>query len=91
MFAQINPYDAVIWAIVIFIAGFIGYFGKYLSKLVLRKIHKGGPENKPKEGASTKEAPEKKSKEELEYDLEKKRLKLEKKRLKAEKKRAKQK
>ncbi len=69
------------WAAVIFVAGFIGYFGKYLSKLVLSRIHKSGPEG-------AKSAPEKpaKTREEMEYILEKKRLKIEKKRAKALKK-----
>jgi hypothetical protein len=84
MALEINPVDALLWAIVIFIAGFIGYFGKYLSKLILGRIHKSGPEGKKESSAGRN-----KTKEEMEYDLEKKRLKLEKKRIKAEKKAAK--
>ncbi len=82
MSIAIDPVEALKWIAVIFIGGFIAYFGKYLSKLVIARIHKKGPE-----GAKS-EAPAKppKTKEEMEYALEKKRLKLEKKRIKALKK-----
>jgi hypothetical protein len=80
MALEISPFDALLWAAVIFITGFIAYFGKYLSKLILGRVHKKGPEGR-------KESPEHaKSKEEMDYDLEKKRLKLKKKRIKALKK-----
>ncbi|MBN1896278.1 MAG: hypothetical protein JW789_00940 [Candidatus Aenigmarchaeota archaeon] len=69
------------WAAVIFVAGFIGYFGKYLSKLVLARVHKSGPEG----AKSTSEKPAK-TREEIEYILEKKRMKIEKKRAKSLKK-----
>ncbi|MCD6495925.1 MAG: hypothetical protein J7K54_01510 [Candidatus Aenigmarchaeota archaeon] len=69
------------WAAVIFIAGFIGYFGKYLSKLIIARVHKNGPEAKSETSAKRPETPE-----EIKYRLEKKRLKLEKKRIKAAKK-----
>lgn len=69
------------WAAVIFVAGFIGYFGKYLSKVILGKIHKKGPHGpKGKEVQSL-------SKEDYKYKIEKQKLKLEKKRMKAEEKR----
>ncbi len=72
--------EALKWAAVIFIAGFIGYFGKYLSKLVIARIHrKGGPEDGKKAASPPK------TKEEMDYKLEKKRLKIEKKRLKTKK------
>ncbi len=77
---MIEPVEAAKWILVIFIAGFIGYFGKYLSKLVIARLHKKKPAEKPVE-----EKPQK-SKDEIDYDLEKKRLKLEKKRIKAQKK-----
>ncbi len=81
MALEISPFDALLWAAVIFITGFIAYFGKYLSKLILGWIHKTGPEGKDKSPAKAA-----KTKEEMEYDLKKKRLKLEKKRIKALKK-----
>jgi len=70
------------WAAVVFIAGFIGYFGKYLSKLILGKIHKKGPHG-PKKSEPGKPA----SKREYDYKLAKEKLKLEKKRMKMEEKR----
>lgn len=70
------------WAAVIFVAGFIGYFGKYLSKLILGKIHKKGPHG-PKKGETTQPM----SKEDYKYKIEKQKLKLEKKRMKMEEKR----
>ncbi len=79
----IEPLEALKWIAVIFIAGFIGYFGKYLSKLILGRIHKTGPEGNKKSETPTKAG---KTKEEMEYGLEKKRLKIEKKRIKALKK-----
>ncbi len=68
------------WAAVVFIAGFIGYFGKYLSKLILGKIHKKGP-------YGSKESAKPMSKREYDYNIEKQKLKMEKKRMKAEEKR----
>lgn len=70
------------WAAVVFIAGFIGYFGKYLSKLILGKIHKKGPHG-PETGESGKPV----SKADYDYLIEKQKLKLEKKRMKMEEKR----
>ena len=78
---EIDPFSALIWIAIVFVAGFIGYFGKYLSKIVISLFHKRKeePDNQGEESRP-------KTKEELDYDLEKKRLKLEKKRLKIEKK-----
>jgi hypothetical protein len=70
------------WIAVIFIAGFIGYFGKYLSKLILGKIHKKGPHG-PKTGEPGKPV----GKNEYDYKIEKEKLKLKKKRMKMEDKR----
>ena len=70
------------WAAVVFAAGFIGYFGKYLSKIILGKIHKKGPH-----GPKTTEKGQPASKDEYDYKLEKKKLKLEKKKMKMEEKR----
>ena len=64
--------DILKWVGLAFAAGFIGYFGKYLSRIFINKFRKR--EKKPVEKPPTKE--------ELDYKLEKKRLKLEKKRLK---------
>lgn len=70
------------WAAVVFIAGFIGYFGKYLSKIILGKVHKKGPHGS-KKGETTQPM----SKEDYKYKIEKQKLKLEKKRMKMEEKR----
>ena len=79
------------WVLIIFVAGFIGYFGRHLSKIIIAKF------SKKKEPVQTiihqHESPEKyKSKAEIEKQrakIEKKKLKLEKKRLKALKKKKK--
>ena len=68
------------WMAVVFVAGFIGYFGKYLSKLIISKLHK-------KKEVAIRLPYEKESK--YKYKLEKERLKLEKKKLKLEKKKLK--
>ncbi len=70
------------WAAVVFIAGFIGYFGKYLSKLILGKIHRKGPHG-PKKSEPGKPM----GKSDYDYLIEKQKLKLEKKRMKMEEKR----
>jgi hypothetical protein len=31
--------DVLTWVAVVFAAGFIGYFGRYLGKLIIEKIH----------------------------------------------------
>lgn len=64
------------WAAIVFAAGFIGYFGKYLGKLLIARLHKGKREETP--------VPRPTGKGTSEYDrkIEKKRLKLEKKRAK---------
>ena len=63
--------EIIKWAAIVFIAGFIGYFGKHLGKIIILKFRKEEP---------------KRSLSKYEYKLEKKRLKSEKKRLKAKKK-----
>lgn len=65
------------WAAVVFTVGFIGYFGRHLSKLIIARLHKK-EENEKSEN-------EVKIKSKYDYKLEKKKLKLEKKRLKLEK------
>lgn len=54
------------WVALVFLAGFIGYFGKYLSKLIIARLGR----KKKKE-----EEPQTPSQAELDYKLEKKRLK----------------
>lgn len=61
------------WIITIFIAGFIGYFGKFLAKTIISKLRKRKEEKLDK----------------YKYKLEKEKLKLEKKKLKMEKKKLK--
>ncbi|MEE9323472.1 MAG: hypothetical protein V3U72_02910 [Candidatus Aenigmarchaeota archaeon] len=70
------------WAAVIFAAGFIGYFGRYLSKLILGKVHKKGPH-----GSKRSEPGKPVSKKEYDYKLAKEKLKMEKKKMKMEDKR----
>lgn len=66
------------WIGLVFAAGFIGYFGKYLSKIIIAKIHR---QKKSTEIALTIDNSSTK-KEKLDYKIEKKRVKLEKKKLK---------
>ncbi len=68
--------DVLKWVAVVFAAGFIGYFGRYLGKLLIQKFHRSKPEKTPTPQLMGKEAND------YDYKLEKKRLKLEKKRSK---------
>ena len=63
---------AIKWALIVFIAGFIGYFGKYLGKILIARFHR------KKELAKDLELEKERIK------LEKKKLKLEKKKKKLE-------
>jgi len=76
-------FDLVTWALVAVAAGFVGYIGKYLCKVLIARCEK----NKcAADGSGT--TPKEESWEAgFDYDSEKKKLKLEKKRLKVEKKR----
>jgi hypothetical protein len=67
------PMDVLAWVAVVFAAGFIGYFGRYLAKLIIQKTHKG----KPEEAHITQPAESRADEED--YKLEKKRFKREKK------------
>lgn len=67
---------ALKWVSVVLIAGFIGYFGKYLAIIIIRRIRKEKPETNIVIKTESDEA------EKLTYKLEKKRLKLEEKKLK---------
>jgi hypothetical protein len=45
--------EALKWALIVFAAGFIGFFGKYLGKIILTLFHKGNePDGKPEAPAS---------------------------------------
>ena len=66
-----------------FLAGFIGYFGEYLGKILISRIHPQGPDSKPKMPSGPNE-----NKDGNRFDIEKQQLKLEKKRAKLIKKRS---
>ena len=68
--------DVLKWAALVFAAGFVGYFGKYLGKLVIKRLHK------PKAEGAAMLQPAGNMKSRYDYKLEKKRVKVEKKRLK---------
>ncbi len=72
------------WFFIVFVAGFIGYFGRYLSKLILGRLHKKGPH-----GKKARPAFHEVIKAEQAYKLEKKKLKLQKKKAKIDKKKTK--
>lgn len=74
------------WTLIVFIAGFIGYFGKRLAKVIIDRSRKKEPE--AKKIIHQYESPEKYTaqKEKYKAKLEKKKLKLEKKKLKGFKK-----
>jgi len=72
-------YEVVKWVLIVFVAGFIGYFGRHFAKLIIEKFRK--KEVEPKNITIKVENSDKDK-----YKLEKKKLKLEKKRLKNERK-----
>ena len=77
---DINPLDILKWVGIVFAAGFIGYFGRYLSMLIIDRLHKKKSKQTPAETAGEEAiSPE--------AALEESRLKLEKKKAKAEAKR----
>ena len=84
--------EIIKWVLIVFVAGFIGYFGKYLSKIIIAKFGKK-KKQEPQTIVHQYESPEKyKSKAEIEKQkakIEKKKLKIEKKRIKALKKKKK--
>tara|TARA_Y100000310_G_C20476082_1_gene712489 strand:- start:390 stop:638 length:249 start_codon:yes stop_codon:yes gene_type:complete len=71
------------WVFIVFVAGFIGYFGRYLSKLVIKYFGKNKSSEVKTEVHHHYESGEK---EKYKAKIEKKKLKLEKKRLKKGKK-----
>jgi hypothetical protein len=87
MDAQFSPQltDALKWVAIVFAAGFIGYFGRHLGKIVITRFHTGRTIEPPTT------PPTKEIKNEQGYTTERYKLKLEKKRLKLEKKKQKEK
>ncbi len=82
---DIQPLDILKWIGLALAAGFIGYFGRYLSMLIIEKIHKRKVE--PQVAAQTTDNTEGESV----GNTDREKLKLEKKRLKQESKTAKKK
>ena len=70
------------WVGLAFVAGLIGYFGKFLGQRIISRFSKNKEKTKINESPPTQSLPGEK----LDYKLEKKRLKLEKKIKKQEKK-----
>jgi len=79
--------EALKWIILIFLAGFIGYFGRHLSKKTIERFRtgSGNVQQSGKNSELISEPPDEKLKERKK--LEKDRVKLEKKNRKAQKKR----
>lgn len=69
--------EILTWIAIVFIAGFIGYFGRHLSKIIISFFSKEKEESKK---------PSKSSKNKYESKLAKERYKLEKERLEQERK-----
>jgi hypothetical protein len=63
--------DIVKWVALVFVAGFIGYFGKYLAQFLIGKFHKRNVERSPVV------LPPEGKKDKSDYKAEKKKLKLE--------------
>lgn len=88
----VDPLTALKWVGIVFLGGFIGYFGKYLGKLIISKIqdvvNPNTDENyKPHENERYLSKPAYKTDEDgkdyiTDYKTEKKKIKVEKKRLK---------
>jgi hypothetical protein len=68
--------DVLKWVAIVFAAGFIGYFGKYLAKFLIGRLHKS------KVGRSSVAQPAEDKQNKSDYKREKKRLKIEMKRQK---------
>ena len=80
---EIQLLEILKWVGVVFVAGFIGYFGRYLSMLIIERVRKRKADS-PIPNEVVKEVPPNQD-----DQSDTKRLKLEKKRLKLEKKKAK--
>jgi hypothetical protein len=76
--------DVLKWVGIVFAAGFIGYFGRYLGKIIIARLHKRESEGLPLA------QPAKETTSELNHEIEKDKLKLEKKKMKLEKKKQKE-
>ena len=78
------------WVGIVFAAGFIGYFGRYLSMLIIEKTHRKKSQSTPVSGTSAEitAAPET-TPENVQLEIEKQKARLEKKKAKAEAKRLK--
>ena len=72
--------EAFKWVGIVFLAGFIGYFGRHLSKMLIERLRRKKPDTSS-EAKIKQEQPL-----DISADHEKDRLKLEKKRIKAQKK-----
>ena len=68
--------DVLKWVALVFVAGFIGYFGKYLAKFLIGRFHKRTVER------SSLALPAEDKEDTSDYKAEKKRLKIEMKRQK---------
>jgi len=77
------------WVGIVFAAGFIGYFGRYLSMLIIDRIHKKQAQESPAAKATENPAPPPQTPESAQREIEKQRAKTEKKKAKAEAKRIK--
>jgi hypothetical protein len=82
MLETVTLVDVLFWIIVVFVAGFIGYFGRHLSKMIIRRFSRKKTEQPKSEAQKS----PRQLKTEMDYKLQKKRLKLEKKKLKLKKK-----
>ena len=83
--------EIIKWILIVFIAGFIGYFGRHLGKILIAKFGKKQKQEQAQTIIHKHESAEKYKAEAIKAraKLEKKKLKLEKKRLKTLKKRKK--
>lgn len=75
-----QPLEILKWVGIVFAAGVIGYFGRYLGVLIIQRFHARKPDSsRPEEVKKVTTASEADKAEEKKLKLEKKRLKLEKK------------
>ena len=83
-------FEILKWVGIVFAAGFIGYFGRYLSMLLIERMRRKRPQSVPATEA-TKETitSQETGPENIELELERQKAKLEKKKAKTEAKRAK--
>ena len=80
---DIKPLEILKWIGLVFVAGFVGYFGRYLSMLLIDRVRKKKNEAIPVTGGVGEVATAESDKSENDrIKIEKKRLKLEKKKVK---------